>query len=646
MGHQCKRPELSVLLATADEEEEEENDVIESGVEETTQPLVSLNSVVGFTNPRTMKMVGTIGGREVVVMIDPGATHNFILTTTVATLQLPTTSTAQFGVSLGTGVAVQSHGVCKGVKVLLQGVMVVEDFLTLELGHSDLILGVQWLEKLGSVTTNWKTQVMRFRVQGEPITLHGDPSLGRTKISLKSMIRVIQKHKGGILVELCALGAGPMENQGPNLSNPEKPALPNIPEFLKNILAHYDSVFHMPVGLPPNRAHEHAINLKEGTNPISVRSYRYPQIQKNEIEKLITEMMEARIIQPSSSPFSSPVLLVKKKDGSWRFCVDYRALNKETVPDKYPIPVIDELLDELHGATIFSKLDLKSGYHQIRMKKEDVPKTAFRTHDGHYEFLVMPFGLTNAPATFQSLMNDVFRPFLRKFVLVFFDDILVYSADKEQHGHHMAQVLEILVAHKLYANMKKCEFGQSQVSYLGHVVSAQGVEVDQSKIQAMVDWPTPKNIKELRGFLGLTGYYRKFIAHYATLAGPLTDQLKKDAYGWTEEATWAFEKLKKAMTHTPILAMPDFNKSFIIEADASGYGLGAVLMQDNRPIAFYSHTLGPRGRAKPIYEKELMAIVLAVLKWRHYLLGRTFVIRTDQQSLKFLMDQREVGPEY
>ena len=645
IGHRCRRKELSVLL-TYEEEEEDEGEIgeeFEEGPppEEFPPPLeVSLNSVVGITNPKTMKLRGVINGAQVVVMVDPGATHNFISLDTVAKLGLCTSDTKSFGVSLGNGDFIQGIGECKDVQLHLEGLEVREDFLPLKLGNSDLILGVQWLEKLGPVITNWKEQTMKFKVGSKVVQLKGDPSLARSRVSLKAMIRTLKKEGGGVLIELGQMGTP--EATGKSSATVKV----TIPPYLQPIITQFQGVFGDPTGLPPPRGHEHKIVLKQGSDPVGVRPYRYPQYQKDEIERLIKEMLEAGIIKPSKSPFSSPVLLVRKKDGSWRFCVDYRALNRGTIPDKYPIPVIDELLDELHGSKIFTKLDLKSGYHQILLKPDDTHKTAFRTHEGHYEFLVMPFGLTNAPATFQSLMNEVFRPFLRKFVLVFFDDILIYSTTEKEHETHLAMVLQTLEEHQLYVNLKKCEIGLPEVAYLGHKVSSKGVAADKEKIKAMVEWAAPRNLRELRGFLGLTGYYRKFVAQYAQIAQPLTAQLKKECFGWSEEAQRAFEALKRAMTRTPVLALPNFSLPFILETDASGFGVGAVLMQAQHPIAYYSKLLGPRAQAKSVYEKELMAMCLAIQKWRHYLMGRHFIVRTDQQSLRYIMQQREVGSQY
>lgn len=286
----------------------------------------------------------------------------------------------------------------------------------------------------------------------------------------------------------------------------------------------------------------------------------------------------------------------------------------------------------------FSKLDLRSEYHQIRMWEQDIHKTAFRTHLGHYEFVVMPFGLTNAPSTFQAAMNKVFQPYLCKFVVVFFDDIFVYSKTMEAYIHLLHTVLSTLEEHCFFAKLSKCIFAQETIEYLGHVVSKERVQVDKKKIQAMGEWPLPKNIKQLRGFLGLTSYYWKFVQGYAQIASPLTELLRKNKFGWNDEAQTAFE-LKRKMTQTLVLLLPNFEKVFVVETYASNTGIGAVLSQDGHPLAYFSKKLSPRLIHTLAYVKELYAITQAVQKWRHYLLGKPFIIKTDHKSLTELVSQ-------
>jgi len=300
--------------------------------------------------------------------------------------------------------------------------------------------------------------------------------------------------------------------------------------MLNRLLQQHSAIFEEPQGLPPERPYDHRIHLLPGTTPVAVRPYRYPQVQKDELERRVKAMLAQGIIRPSTSLFSAPLLLVRKPDNTWRFCIDYRALNAKTSKDKFPIPVVLELLDELFGARFFTKLDLRSGYHQVRMHPDDIAKTAFRMHHGHYEFLVMSFSLCNAPATFQALMNDVLRPYLRRFVLVFFDDILIYSSSWAEHLQHVAIVLNELRAHRLHLKRSKCSFGATSVAYLGHVISGDGVAMDADKVAAVAAWLQPRSARGLRGFLGLAGYYRKFIQGFGVIAAPLTHLLHCDTF--------------------------------------------------------------------------------------------------------------------
>ena len=337
------------------------------------------------------------------------------------------------------------------------------------------------------------------------------------------------------------------------------------------------------------------------------------------------------------SPCAVPVLLVPKKNGTWRMCVDCRAINNITVKYRHHIPRLDDMLDELHGLCVFTKIDLKSGYHQIRMKEGDEWKTAFKTKYGLYEWLVMPFGLTNAPSTFMRLMNHALRAFIGKFVVVYFDDILVYSRNLDEHINHLHCMLAVLRKEKLYANLKKCFFCMDKVVFLGYVVSAKGIEVDEEKVKAIKEWPTPKSITEVRSFHGLANFYRRFVKDFSTLAAPLTEIVKKSVeFKWDSEQDRAFIEIKERLCGALLLALPDFSKTFEIECDASRIGIGAVLMQEKQPIAYFSEKLNGATLNYPTYDKELYALVRALETWQHYLWPKEFVIHTDHEFLKHL----------
>lgn len=297
-----------------------------------------------------------------------------------------------------------------------------------------------------------------------------------------------------------------------------------------------------------------------------------------------------------------------------------------TVKDRFPIPLIEDIMDELGGAKVFSKIDLRADYHQVRMDPADIHKTAFETHSCYFEYLFMPFGLTNAPATFQSLMNTVFSELLRKCVLIFFDDILIYSSSLGTHVDHLRSVFELMRQNQLFPKRSKCSFATDRVEYLGHFIQETGVSADPHKIKAIVEWPVPSNLKALRGFLGLAGYYRRFVRRFGTIACSLTALKKKNGFELSEEAETAFRTLKQALCEAPVLALPQFDKPFVVETDACGQGIGDVLMQEGHSIAYISRHLKGKQLHLSIYEKELLAVVFAVQKWRHYLLSGHFFL--------------------
>ncbi len=385
-----------------------------------------------------------------------------------------------------------------------------------------------------------------------------------------------------------------------------------------------------PQGLPPSRPTVPTIPLVNENLTVYKQMYRLSPAEKAELQKQLADLLKRGHIQPSVSPFGSPILFVKKKDGSQRMVIDYRSLNKLTVKNRYPLPRIDDLLDRLHGAKYFSSLDLMSGYHQIRLHESDVPKTAFRTPSGLYEFLVLPFGLTNAPATFQTEMNRLFSHL--PYVIVYLDDLLIFSTSEEEHEQHVREVLSILRREQLIAKAVKCIFFQPSLPFLGHIISSEGVTVDPSKIAVVQQWPQPTSTKHVQKFLGLSNYFREYVQGYSKLAGPLTDIASEHKeFKWDADQHEAFAGVKYALTHAPCLAYPDFNKPFQIVTDASGYGIGAVLMQDKRPISFFSQKLKPSETRYSTSDKELLAVYKALVHFRCYVQGRDFTLITDHK---------------
>lgn len=570
--------------------------------------LLSTAAVGSETSVQTLQLPVIIQGKHCIFLVDSGSSNSFVNTSLAPDLEgvLPLAIPARVKIANGDIMCCTHHILaCQWNSA---GYSFSCQLKLLPLGSYDGILGVDWLMSHSPMQVHWRQKWMQFQYQGSLITLQGD----------------VCSAFAYTCVELSLLSDVPIV------------ACPNPPE-IQSLLEQFADVFATLSGLPPRRHYDHSIPLVPSAQPFSMRPYRLPPELKSEVEKQIAEMLASGVIQRSNSAFSSPIIVVKKDDLSWRIVVDYRQLNALAIKGKYPLPIIDELLDELAGAFWFSK--------QIRLAPGEEFKTAFQTHEGHYEFKVMAFGLTGAPATFQSAMNATLAPVLRKFALVFFDDILVYSKTYEEHVSHVHQVLSILRDNQWQVKSSKCAFARQEIAYLGHVISGKGVATDPGKIATIRDRPAPVNVKELRGFLGLAGYYRKFIRNYRIISKPLTNLLRKGIpFVWIQDHVVAFQTLKNSLVSAPVLALPDFNREFVVETDASDGGIGVVLMQDGHPLAFVTRALGPRNQGLSVYEKEYLAILIAIDQWRPYLQMGEFVIRMDQKSLAHLTEQRRHTP--
>jgi len=418
---------------------------------------------------------------------------------------------------------------------------------------------------------------------------------------------------------------------------------PGIEELL---IKYPRSVMEIPPELPPMRHTAHTIPIQPGEGPSFRPMYRLSPLEKVEVEKQVAELLRRGWIVPSVSPWGAPILFVVKRDGTLRMVIDYRGANKVTVRNRYPLPRIDDLLDKLHGAKHFTSLDLQSGYNQVRISEEDVPKTAFNTHIGHYEFKVLSFGLANAPSLFQSLMNEILGPVLGKYCLVYMDDILIYSRTMEEHLVHVEAVLKLLVENKLYAKLSKCRWAQSSTGFLGHVIGEDGIRVDPRKVEVVKEWPTPSNAGELRSFIGLATYFRKFIRGFSGLTHPLHGLLRTKEpvppWEWTEECQTAFDAIKEGLISAPVLACPDFSEGapeFEVVCDASLVAVGAILTQGGRAIAYESRALIPAEKNYTAGEIELLAVVHAMKTWRCYLEGVKCRVVTDHCPLRYLKTQ-------
>ena len=622
--------------------------------------------------------VPTSIGVQASVLIDCGSTTNFISKRFVLLNQISSVNTATSQVvRLADGSVSTTCKLVQSLHLYINDREICESLLVFPIESFDIILGMPWLKK-HNPNINWETNQIVFPVSPLKNLLKANnlfdsssslsfpplssPSSQKSNslpppppssvsispiqichISAKQVRKSIKKGEQFFLLFVRQKkGSSDIEFNnlnGNSVSSAEE-------KSTADILHQYSDVFpeDLPKCLPPKRFIEHKIKLQPNSSPTFRNHHRLSPQDMDELKVHLKDLLDHGFIREAHSPYGAPILFAKKAgEVKRRLCIDYRDLNRITIKDRYPLPRVDELIDRLFGAKYFTKLDLRSGYHQVRVAEEDIQKTAFNTRYGQFEYLVVPFGLTSAPSTFMALMNHILNPYLDKFAIAYLDDVLIYSKTLEEHQQHVCTILDEFRKHKLYAKESKCEFFRSEVKFLGFIVGADGVKVDPAKIEAVKSWPVPKSITDVRSFLGFVGFYRKFIRNHSAVVAPISDLTKTLTQGskfiWTPSAQIAFEKMIDALCSAPVLVLPDPTKPYVVTTDASGYALGACLMQDQgnglQPIVYMSKKMLPAETRYPIHHKEMLAIAYALKEWRHYLHGAQFQVRilTDHKSL-------------
>jgi hypothetical protein len=588
-----------------------------------------------------------IGTNCVSAMVDTGATANFISEGLAKQLGLESTVvrepiTCQF--SNGAFDFCTSKLARREVRFVgkERDVLCREDFFVLKKLGLGVILSIDFVRRYG-VSIHPKEGFLRIPVPGQGTFLHiladylGSPNRAVQFHSMTSMAKLAtpkQLDKSLRAGHQCwAIRFDEIEKsiekKGVQVGLQASPKIRSLLEEYKDVLSK-----KLPEGIPPNRAVDHAIDLVPGSLPIAKAPYRMSQSERKLLMDTIIELKAQGFIRESKSPYGSPVIFVTKPDGTWRLCVDYRALNKQTIKNKYALPRMDDLFDSIAGSKFYSKIDLRQGYYQIRIKEGDEYKTAMRTRYGSYEFLVMPFGLCNAPATFMTLMNSIFGKMIDEGVVVYLDDILVYSKTMEEHEQTLERVLSKLRSEGLYAKPTKCLFVMEEVEFLGHTLTQDGIKPSKDKCEAIKNWETPKSVTGVRSFIGFVAFYRRYIKSFGKIVCPLYDLTKKSCtFYWNKECEEAFQELKTIMINPPVLKLPEPGKAYEIWTDASEFAIGGVLHQDERPCAFESVKLTNKW---PIHDREMYAIVHCCKQWETLLVDSPkFTIFTDNVSCKY-----------